>query len=68
MSYKSDVAAEAAKAAPPVTVASATVAGVQVNDLILWATLIYLVLQIGFLLFRWQRLYFSRQVDEESGT
>ena len=55
MSYKSDVAAEAAKAAPPVTVAGATVAGVQVNDLILWATLIYIVLQIGFLLYPWQR-------------
>ncbi len=67
MSYKSDVAAEAAKAAPPVTVAGATVAGVQVNDLILWATLVYIVLQIGFLLYRWQRLYFSRRADEESG-
>jgi hypothetical protein len=29
MSYKSDIAAEAAKAAPPVTVAGATVAGVR---------------------------------------
>jgi hypothetical protein len=66
VSYKSDVAAEAAKATPPITVAGATVAGVQVNDLILWATLIYLVLQIGFLLFRWQRLYFSRRSDEGS--
>ena len=66
MSYKSDVAADAAKATPPITVAGATVAGVQVNDLILWATLIYLVLQIGFLLFRWQRLYFSRRSDEGS--
>ena len=65
---KADIASEAAKAAPPVTVAGATVAGLPVNDLILWATLIYLVLQIGFLLYRWQRLYFSRQVDEESGT
>ena len=64
---KADIASEAAKAAPPVTVAGATVAGLPVNDLILWATLIYLVLQIGFLLFRWQRLYFSRQVDEGPG-
>ena len=55
---KSDVAAEAAKAAPPVTVAGATVAGVQINDMILWATLLYLVLQIGFLLYRWGRLHF----------
>jgi hypothetical protein len=67
MSYKSDVAAEAAKAAPPVTVAGATVAGVQVNDLILWATLVYIVLQIGFLLYRWQRLHFSCKANEESG-
>ncbi len=67
MSYKSDVAAEAAKAAPPATVAGATVAGVQVNDLILWATLVYIVLQIGFLLYRWQRLYFSCEANEESG-
>ena len=66
MQQKADIAAEAAKATPPITVAGATVAGVQVNDLILWATLIYLVLQIGFLLFRWQRLYFSRRSDEGS--
>lgn len=65
MQQKADIAAEAAKAAPPVTVAGATVAGVTVHDLILWATLIYLVLQIGFLMYRWQRLHFSRKADEE---
>lgn len=59
MQQKTDVAAEVAKAAPPVTVASATVAGVQVNDLILWATLVYIVLQIAFLLYRWQRMHFG---------
>ena len=57
MQQKSDIAAEVAKATPPVTVAGATVAGVQVNDLILWATLIYIVLQIGFLLYRWRRMH-----------
>lgn len=69
MQQKADIAAETAKAAPPVTVAGATVFGVTINDLILWATLIYLVLQIGFLLYRWQRLHFSRkaQPDMESG-
>ena len=35
------------KAAPPVTVSIATVAGVQVSELVLWATLIYTVLMIG---------------------
>ena len=65
MQQKADLAAEAAKAAPPITVASATVAGVQVNDLILWTTLLYLVLQIGFLLYRWQRLHYGeRQADQ----
>jgi hypothetical protein len=35
------------KAAPPVTVSLATVAGYQVSELVLWATLIYTVLMIG---------------------
>ena len=56
---KADIAAEAAKAAPPVTVAGATVAGLPVNELILWATLVYLVVQIAFLLYRWQRMHFG---------
>jgi hypothetical protein len=60
MQQKSDIAAEVAKATPPVTVAGATVAGVQVNDLILWATLVYIVLQIGFLLYRWGRMHFGK--------
>jgi len=66
MQQKTDIAAEAAKAAPPVTVAGATVAGVQVNDLILWATLVYIVLQIAFLLYRWGRLHFQRKDAEET--
>jgi len=36
-----------AKAAPPVTISLATVAGYQVSELVLWATLIYTVLMIG---------------------
>jgi hypothetical protein len=35
------------KSAPPVTVSLATVAGYQVSELVLWATLIYTVLMIG---------------------
>jgi len=34
------------KAAPPVTVSLATVAGYQVSELVLWATLIYTTLMI----------------------
>lgn len=41
------VAAVASKVAPPVTISLATVAGIQVSELVLWATLIYTVLMIG---------------------
>jgi uncharacterized membrane protein len=57
MSQRSEFTAEALRAAPPVTVAGATIAGVPLNDLILWATLLYLVLQIGFLLYRWWQMH-----------
>ena len=36
-----------AKVAPPVGVSLATVAGLQVSELVLWATLVYTVLMIG---------------------
>jgi hypothetical protein len=35
------------KLAPPATVSIATVAGYQVSELLLWATLIYTVIMIG---------------------
>jgi hypothetical protein len=41
------VAAVATKVAPPVTISLATVAGYQVSELVLWATLIYTVIMIG---------------------
>jgi hypothetical protein len=41
------LAAIATKAAPPITVSLATVAGYQVSELVLWATLIYTTLLIG---------------------
>jgi hypothetical protein len=65
MQQKADIATEAAKASPPVAVAGATIAGVSVNDLVLWVTLIYLVLQIGFLLYRWGRMHFRGGSDAE---
>ena len=39
--------AMAAKAAPPATVSIATLAGYQVSEIVLWATLIYTVIMIG---------------------
>lgn len=42
----------AAKAAPPVSVSLATVAGVQVSEILLWATLVYTVLMIGHKLYQ----------------
>lgn len=42
----------AAKAAPPVSISLATVAGYQVSELLLWATLVYTVLMIGHKLYQ----------------
>jgi hypothetical protein len=44
-------ASMATKAAAPVTVSIATVAGYQVSEVLLWATLIYTVLMIGHKLY-----------------
>ena len=41
------VGAIVAKVAPPATVSLATIAGYQVSELVLWATLIYTVLLIS---------------------
>ena len=57
LQHKADIADTAMKTLPPVAVSGAAAAGVQINDLILWATLIYLILQIGFLIYKWKRLH-----------
>lgn len=44
-------AALIAKAAPPASISLATLAGFQVSDLVLWATLIYTLLLISHKLF-----------------
>ena len=46
------VGAIAAKVAPPVSVSLATVYGLQVSDLVIWATLIYTLLMIGLKLYQ----------------
>ena len=64
LEQKSDIVTEVTKAAPPVTVAGATIAGMQGNDMILWATLRYRVRQIGLLLSRGGRLHFFGRDSE----
>lgn len=54
---RANLAAEVTKAAPPVAVSAASVSGVTLNDLVLLATLGYVVLQAAFLLYRWVRLH-----------
>lgn len=49
------LAVAAAKAAPPVTVSLASFMGVQVSELVLWATLIYTILLIMRTLYRFYR-------------
>lgn len=53
---KQEVAQEAAKAAPPVTVAAAHyILGVSLSDWVLIATLIYTVLMSANLIWKWVR-------------
>lgn len=55
--HKADIADTAMKAAPPVAVSGAAAAGVQVNDLVFWATLFWILLQSAFLIYKWKRLH-----------
>jgi hypothetical protein len=54
----------ATKAAPPVTVSLATVAGYQVSELVLWATLIYTVLMIGHKLYAIYHDVVTKSIDK----
>jgi hypothetical protein len=65
LQHKVDIAETAMKAAPPVTVVGASAAGVQINEVIMWATLVYLILQIGFLLYKWIRLHNETSKTED---
>lgn len=47
------VAAAAAKAAPPVAVSGAMIAGVPMSEIVLWLTALYLVVQICYLSWKW---------------
>jgi len=51
---KSDVIVEAAKAAPPVVITTAvTAGGLTLNEWVAIATLLYIVLQSGWLVWKW---------------
>lgn len=54
-------AAMVAKAAPPATVSLATIMGMNVSELVLWATLIYTALMIGHKLLQiWRDVWRSK--------
>jgi hypothetical protein len=48
---KTELAAEAVKATPPLTVAGLAFAGVSLQDWVLLLTVVYLILQIAFLVY-----------------
>lgn len=50
-----DLGSEAVKAAPPLTVLGVTESGMTLQDGVYILTLVYLVLQMGWLLWRWWR-------------
>lgn len=53
---QTEIGAEVAKAAPPATVVAAgAVSGWDLNAAVLWATLAYIGLQAGYLLWKWRR-------------
>jgi hypothetical protein len=57
MQTKSELAAETLKATPPAAVAGLTLMGVSLNDVVLIATLVYLSVQIAFLVYKWIKLH-----------
>ncbi|WP_374415270.1 hypothetical protein [Ectopseudomonas oleovorans] len=60
-----DITVEAVKSAPPVTVSAAMLMGISVQDWAVILTVIYLVLQIFFLLKR--ELTAKKKKEKESG-
>lgn len=62
---KTDLAYEAAKAVPPAGVSAAALAGFSLNDIVMLATLAYIALQAGFLLWKWYRLATGKMARDE---
>lgn len=60
MQQQTEVIDQAARAAPAAVVAGLTFAGYSLNDIVLFATLVYVLLQISFLLFKWWKIATGR--------
>ena len=60
---KTDIASEAAKASFPVGVSLATLGGMTLHDVVMLATLVYIVLQAAFLCWKWYRLATGDKAD-----
>jgi hypothetical protein len=59
------LATASAKLAPPAGISLATVMGVQVSELVLWATLIYTLLLIGHKVYQiWKDITAKPSVEE----
>lgn len=61
-----DIAAEGAKAAPPVAVVTTSMANDwTMNHTVMALTIAYLLLQIAWLLWRWHRAAYGQEVKAE---
>jgi uncharacterized membrane protein len=56
MDQKAEVIAEALKGAPAVGAATAVIAGFNLNTVLVVLTIVYIFVQIGYLLHRWYRM------------
>jgi len=65
MQQQTEVIDQAARAAPAAVVAGLTFAGYSLNDIVLFATLVYILLQIAFLLFKWWKIATGRAEGDE---
>jgi len=61
-----DIATEGAKASPPVAVVTASIAqGWTLNHTVAALTIVYLLLQIGWLVWRWRKAAQGQEVRAE---
>lgn len=60
-----DIADQAARSAPAAVVAGLTFFGYSLNDVVLFCTLVYVLLQISFLLFKWWQIATGRAEKDE---
>jgi len=64
---KSDLASEAIKAAPPIAITTAvTVGGLTLNEWVAIATLLYIVLQSGWLVWKWYHAIKDKKNEAQS--